>query len=354
MSLACFCALWVCPFLYSNGPLILDLEQNLSPFVIENIQVQVPGYPNATNASIALWNDGILMSFRDIYDPVITPPNNGSGLACSDIGLIWLDKDLQPIGVPQFLSFQAFSYLPSMPEDPRLIVVNDTLYITYSDNREIFPGVEGTRVYVAQITEINGQFTAINEVCLDNFENNDRFPREKNWVPFAYNNELLFAYSLLPHRILQPDLTTGMCTTIYLTRGQIHWHWGVLRGGTPALPIDNSQYLAFFHSVLNIPSTQSNGRTVPTYFIGAYTFNSAPPFQITQISSSPIISEGFYSGQNYEPYWNPVEVVFPCGFIYDDNHIFVSYGRQDHEIFILMLDRAGLMNSLIPVKTRHL
>jgi predicted GH43/DUF377 family glycosyl hydrolase len=241
-----------------------------------------------------------------------------------------------------------------MPEDPRLIVIGDTLYIVYSDNREILPGVEGTRVYVAEIQEINGQFSAINEVCLDNFENNDRFSREKNWVPFSYNNEMLLAYSLLPHRILQPDLTTGDCTTIYLTRGQIHWKWGVLRGGTPGLQIDDTQYLAFFHSVLNLPSVQSQGITVPTYFMGAYTFNSAPPFQITQMSRDPIIGKGFYSGQTYEPFWNPVNVVFPCGYIYDDTRIYVSYGRQDHEIYILVLDRDGLMKSLEPIKTRHI
>jgi predicted GH43/DUF377 family glycosyl hydrolase len=342
------------PFLPANSPQLIDLEQNPSTFVLDNIQIQIPSYPNATNASIVLWNDGILMSFRDIYDPIITNNNDGSGLASSNIGLIGLDKNLNPIGDPQFLFFEAYSYLPSMPEDPRLIVIGDTLYITYSDNREILPGIEGTRVYVAQIEQINGQYVATNEVCLDKFEHNERFTREKNWVPFSYNNQMLMGYSLLPHRILQPDLSTGVCTTINLTRGQIHWNWGVLRGGTPALPIDNTQYLAFFHSVLNLPSVQSQGRTMPTYFIGAYTFNCNPPFQITQMSSDPIIVKGFYSGQNYEPFWNPVNVIFPCGYIYDDQHIFVSYGRQDHEIFILKIDRVGLMNSLIPIYTRHI
>ncbi len=353
-STVCFCAIWMTSFLSADGPKLMDLEQSPSSFILENRQINIPGFPNATNASIVRWNGGILMSFRDIYDPIVVENNDGSGLASSDIGLIWLDNNLNPIGTPQFLAFDAYSYLPSMPEDPRLLVIDDTLYMTYSDNREIYPGIEGTRVYVAQIDLVNNEFVALNEVCLDNFENNDRFNREKNWVPFSYNDQLLLAYSLLPHRILQPDLNTGDCETIYLTRGQIHWNWGVLRGGTPALQIDSTQYLAFFHSVLNVPSVQSHGTTMPTYFIGAYTFNNDPPFQITQMSANPIIAQGFYSGQNYQPFWNPVNVVFPCGYIYDDNYIWLSYGRQDHEIYILKLDRKRLMRSLNPVKTRHI
>jgi predicted GH43/DUF377 family glycosyl hydrolase len=354
IALTCVFCFFATLYLTAVQPILMDLEGNNSNFILKSTKIEIPGYPNACNGSIVRWQGGVLMSFRDIYDPIITNPCDGSGLGGSSIGLVWLDSNFHPIGEPQFLEFEAFSFLPSMPEDPRLIVVNDALYMVYSDNAEIEPGVIGTRTCIAHIGYNLGLFWVQSDDCLINFERNERYLREKNWVPFAYDNILLLAYSLLPHRILLPMLGTDSCTTIYLTRGLIHWSWGILRGGTPGLQIDETQYLAFFHSVLEVPTVHSHGLTIPHYFIGAYTFNSAPPFQITQMSASPIIAQGFYNGLEYEPYWNPVRVVFPCGYIFDDNYIWLSYGRQDHEIWIVQMDKALLLQSLIPIQTRHL
>ena len=98
-------------------------------------------------------------------------------------------------------------------------------------------------------------------------------------------------------------------------------------------------------------TVQSNGQTMAHYFMGAYAFSLAPPFEITQISPEPIIGKGFYIGKVYNPYWKPVKVVFPCGFIFDDKYIWVAYGKQDHEIWIAKIDKNGLLKSLNPVQT---
>ena len=83
------------------------------------------------------------------------------------------------------------------------------------------------------------------------------------------------------------------------------------------------------------------------YFMGAYLFQDQPPFAIEKISPMPIISPDFYKGPNHKT-WKPLRVIFPCGFIYDENFIWVSYGRQDHEAWLIKLDRKKLMKSLIP------
>lgn len=84
--------------------------------------------------------------------------------------------------------------------------------------------------------------------------------------------------------------------------------------------------------------------------MGAYTFKAEPPFDITGISPEPIIGKDFYHGPEYKT-WKPLLVVFPGGFVYDNDNIWVCYGKQDHEIWIVKLDRKGLFNSLTPVET---
>ncbi len=83
--------------------------------------------------------------------------------------------------------------------------------------------------------------------------------------------------------------------------------------------------------------------------MGAYTFSASPPFEITKISQEPIVGQNFYDGEYYKPYWVPVRCIFPCGFIIEDLYIYISYGRQDHEIWIAKLDKKALLMSLVPV-----
>jgi predicted GH43/DUF377 family glycosyl hydrolase len=80
-----------------------------------------------------------------------------------------------------------------------------------------------------------------------------------------------------------------------------------------------------------------------------YLFSSKPSFEIKYISPEPIIGPNFYHGLSYEPYWGPVCVVFPCGVVILEEEIWVTYGRQDHEIWIARLDKRKLLDSVIHV-----
>src|SRR4051794_22577997 len=79
-----------------------DLEEIAQDFIIETKKVTIPAAPHAFNPSIVQWQGRWLMSFR-----VIENPNRILGFSSaaeSDIGLIWLDDDFNPIGQPQFIS----------------------------------------------------------------------------------------------------------------------------------------------------------------------------------------------------------------------------------------------------------
>jgi len=322
---------------------LLDLESLTQDFVLETKKIEIPGYPYAFNPSIIRWKGKLLLSFRNIPEPK-TP-------FISNLGLVWLNEQFEPISQPQILNTREPGHLvPSRAEDARLILIGEQLYIVYSDNSEPKISKKGFRVYLAEVHFKEKQFFLKNIESLAHFEGASPQKREKNWTPFNYKENLLLAYSLQPHLIFRPLLRQGRCETFTSSLGKIDWKWGDLRGGTPGL-IDDTYYLAFFHTCQPMETVQSNGKNILHYFMGVYTFALEPPFEILSISSEPIFAKGFYQGTTYKPYWHPINAVFPCGFVFDQHFIWIVYGRQDHEAWVMKLDKQKLLQSLRPVST---
>lgn len=319
---------------------MVDLEESAQDFVLETHKIQIPGFPKAFNPTIIQFKGLILMSFRIIPDP--------QNSYTSQLGLIWLDNHFCPIGEPQILDTTLGPGIPSRTDDGRLVAVGEQIYLVYSDNTDPEISKGGFRVFVAKLKFDGGAFTVENPVKLSSFEAEMKGKREKNWVPFDYQGQLLLAYSLTPHVIFRPLLHIGACETIARSDSNWNWRWGEPRGGTPAIKMDD-EYVAFFHSSINMASLHSDGRKMNHYFMGAYTFSTSPPFTIKSISPEPIIGPGFYKGPVYKPYWGSVRCIYPCGFIFDEDFIWVSYGRQDHEVWIVKLDKRKLLSSLIPL-----
>lgn len=328
-------------FLVAN-PLI-DLEKSVQDFVLETKQIEIPGYLHAFNPSIIRWQGSLLLSFRIIPDP--------KSSFTTYIGFIWLDEDFNILSAPQILNLRdSKSVSPCRAEDARLISVGERLFMVYDDNVEKAVSKGGFRVFIAELI-INGfEIEATHIECLSRFEGESIHKREKAWVPFVYECNLLLAYSIDPHKIFLPLEGAGECLTIDTTYQMISWKWGELRGGTPAMRIDSQRYLSFFHSSIRMSTVHSNGKNIMHYFMGAYTFSSEPPFALLEMSSEPIIGKNFYNGPEYKPYWKPIRAVFPCGYIFDDQNIWITYGRDDFEVWVVKLDKAGVLQSLIPVK----
>lgn len=319
---------------------LINFEEHAQDFVLETKQIRIPGYPTAFNPSLLRLYDSILMSFR-VRDPIT--------LLTHQIGFVWLDDDFNVVSQPQLLDTSFYNpYHNKRLQDPRLIVCNGKIYMIYNNVIGPLP-LEIRRMIVAELHFLHGKLHIHNETILTDFEGEGRQPREKNWVPFVYQGTLLLADTLVPHRVLYPVLGTNKCITIATTQGDIQWDWGQIRGGTQALKIDED-YLGFFHSSKDLYSAHSPNAKIAHYFIGAYTFSGQPPFSITRVSPEPIVAPDFYHSPEYKT-WKPLKVVFPGGFINDENFIWIAYGKQDHEIWIVKLDKKGLYDSLIPVQT---
>ncbi len=335
---------WIFLFGFTQLFSYLVLEDLKDNFVLETRKIVLEKYPQAFNPSIIQWKGKYLLSFRVIEDP--------DHSFNSELGLVWLNESFKPIGTPQLIEIRDFgSSVPARGEDARLITEGDKLYFIYSDCDDPLISRGGFRVFISQVDENEGVFTLKKQEKLIYFEGEDPSVREKNWVPFIYQNELYLAYSIVPHIIFKPLFGTNSCETFCKSKSYLHWDWGEIRGGTPAHLV-RGEYLAFFHSSKYLVSDLSYNKSIAHYFMGAYTYEKEPPFRLTSISSKPIVGKNFYKGPLYKPYWKPIRCVFPCGYVHDDQYIWVAYGRQDHEMWLAKIEIDGLLNSLIPVDSK--
>lgn len=322
-----------------------ELAQN---FVLETRKIEIPDHPYAWNASIVQWRGSLLMSFREMVEappPELSLFSSGPSL----LGLVWVDDEFKPQGKAQIIN-GLDPLLSRYAEDARLINIDERLYLVYNDNTESVINEWGFKMHIAEIDYDGENFIVVSTDRLIDYPIANKMRREKNWVPFCYQNQLLLSYSISPHNVFKPIVGDNRCEAFSNSFEQLYWEWGELRGGTPAL-IHGNHYLSFFHSVKWMTSHYSKGELIPHYFMGAYAFSLEPPFRITHISKEPIIGTGFYDGEDYDPYWHPVRVIFPCGFLFDSRYIWITYGRQDHEIWVVKLDRQGLLKSLTPVSS---
>lgn len=311
-----------------------NLEDLASDIVLDHFVIQIPDYPKIYgNPSMVRWDGRILMSFRYL--------NNPDTEWHSKIGLVWLNDDFQIISPAELLDTRVHNpHIPSRSEDARLAVIGDRLFITYNDS---FGGWDDgvRRVCLAELKHDGSRFYTASIDILENYPGEHRH-WEKNWMPFDYYGTLLLVYSISPNRIYLPYIGLGSCDLVSETHAALSWDYGELRGGTPAILVDG-EYLSFFHSYRMMSSQQSNGHHTFHYFFGAYTFSPKVPFGITRVSQTPIAGRGLYS------YRGGKKVVYPGGFVYDENYIWLVCGRDDCEICMVKIDKKGLMNSLKPV-----
>jgi predicted GH43/DUF377 family glycosyl hydrolase len=339
-------------FAYAIPNVTQNLEDLQEDYVIEAQKIDIPGFPYAFNPSMIRYNGAILMSVRLGAYP--TCLDTEEDLPCripknrvtTEVGLVLLDEDFNVISPLQVLDIPHLNpNITFYPQDPRLISIDHRIYAVYN-NYVMIDSDPVNRMHFAELYFDGKRFVLGEPVCITKFDQCPMKKTEKNWAPFEYQGQLCFEYSIFPHKVFHAD-RTGHCKTVGFTEGLIKWDWGQLRGGSPAIRL-GEEYLGFFHCSTALKTQHSKGKKITHYFMGAYTFAPEPPFAITAISSKPIIGQGFYEPQNYNT-WKPLLGAFPSGYIFDDKFIWVSFGKQDHEVWVVKLDRAKLLNSLVSV-----
>ena len=319
-----------------------DLEKenhNYSDIVIKNVQIELENFPYAFNPSLLKADEGLILAFR--YCPDIEKDY------ISSIGIVLLDDDLAPVGKPQILDIpHPDSSIPPHQEDPRLIRWNRKIYLVYNDCLANVKShlTDRRDMFFVELILSDGKFFLGEPVKLVYEEKYDTQVCQKNWVPFVYDDHLLFAYSMTPHEILFPDTKNGKCSPIYSTQANTGWQWGQLRGGTQA-ELWDGEYLSFFHSSKKEATAASKGKLIKHYFVGAYTFSAKPPFSITKLTPAPIVGKIYYSADKIGQ-----RVVFPGGMVIRENDILLAYGRNDREIWISTIDKHKLKRYMKPVE----
>jgi predicted GH43/DUF377 family glycosyl hydrolase len=315
-----------------------NLAELMDPAILSVKKIEIEGFEEAYNPSIIETEQGPLLSFR------ITPfPDQ---LNISYIGVVLLDEHFDQISKPQILDTRAYCNLtPSQSEDARLISYQGKIFLCYNDNVDELAMTTKQRrdIFLAELLCDQGQYSLAPSLKLIHMKEYKKQLWQKNWVPFEWKDKLLMSYTVNPHEVIVPGLKTGLCAPVHLTKfNEDFWRLGQFRGGTPAQLV-NGEYLALFHTGCRIRSEYSKKNSWH-YFMGAYTFSSEPPFEITRITPVPLTHETFYHVTKEK------KVIFPGGFIVREDALHFVYGKDDHEVWVGTLSLEQLNQIMVPVR----
>lgn len=311
-------------------------DKDAQDLVVATTRIVLNRFPKAFNPSLISLERGFLLTFRHCLWP--------HEPWTSYIGIVLLNDRLQPVSQPQLLRTRSKGAItPSQSEDARIFACNGRIYLIYNDNVEFSPPENPCSkrdMFLAELSYNGHKFTLSEPIKLTHSNKMLSSRVQKNWTPFEWQKKLLLIYTNHPHEILMPDIPSGLCDPIYTTLFDINWKWGEMRGGSPAQLVDG-EYLSFFHSSIVTSSHASRGNRMHHYYMGAYTFTAEPPFEVTKMSSSPIVGKGFYTQSDSEK-----RVVFPGGYAVKGKYIYVAFGKDDREMWVAIIEKAKLQASL--------
>ncbi len=306
---------------------------------VKTVDLRGDLYPY-NGAIIKNGKEGYRLFFR--YDLLDGAARNG---IFTHIGCVEIDSDFRQTE-KEFVPIDLNS---RYAEDPRVLQIQDRLFLIYNDLLQS-DYVSNNRIMCM------GEFSADNLKLQQTYRFDPcRQPIEKNWAPFVYagpegESDIYFEYMLAPRKLFKV-LHWGEATLTHLfpsshkNAGSCYWPkiWGELHGGSAAQEVDG-QYLAFFHSSFQ------DKEDIMWYCLGAYTFETAPPFRMTGISHYPILFEGIYSTPPLHTADPKKRVIFPAGFVIEQRGgrevIQLSCGENDASVKVITLDKKQLLKGL--------
>jgi hypothetical protein len=242
-------------------------------------------------------------------------------------------------------------------EDPRLIMFNERIGLVYGGPANNPWNPYERTLYLSELILDRRSIMVKRGSAIKLTHNTKQKICEKNWTPFVFKDKLLLTYSICPHEILKIN-PNGLCQLKYISYNHIALQGdGGLRGGTPAVKISDTEYMAFFHSFINPPMDtydpddiqhlQKTGLPLRNYIMGCYTFECGPPFRLLRYSAGPLLYPGIFDSTN--PRIPRHKVVFPSGLIVENGKVHVSCGENDACIKVVTFDLEELLSSLVEV-----
>lgn len=220
-------------------------------------------------------------------------------------------------------------------EDPRVAAgPNGDRFVSYCTWKA------GAR-YVAQqrVSRLDQKFNAISEWFPVYGNNGTSNGHEKNWVWFWDHGQWHLVYSFQPHVVVEMGTEFTPRATHRTSLLAIPWACGQIRGGSNPVK-HGGHYYSFFHS-----SMPWEGR-LKRYYMGAYAFESHPPFRITRMTNEPILAG---SKHDTRILGGPL-VVFPCGAVFRNDQWIVTGGLNDEATFWIKIPHQELMDKMKAVE----
>lgn len=282
------------------------------------------------------WNNGLLR-YKDKLWMAYRFHRKVADSRCG-VAMVQLNPKLLPTSKGQMLDLDAPSN-SEHHEDARLFIFRGEPYISYTEMSGYIPGRDYSCVMkYARLRLRRGKWEVL-ETFQPRYGFNNGLHKEKNWIFFERDGALFCIYrSAGNHVVVQVE---GERIVKEFYSDSPFWEWGDIRGGTPPVDLGDGNMLAIFHS--SVP-TEIAPHFV-RYHAGAYTFKSAPPFEVTSISSHPVLTGSEEDGHKVDPRyvagWKPY-VVFPCGLVDDEDGFLVSFGVNDWQCAIGRLRREDL------------
>ena len=222
--------------------------------------------------------------------------------------------------------------------DPRLIKTPDNkVLMSYS---KTFENYRTESIAGCIIMDLNKSDTQIIESKEIRITPKEVTSRQKNWMPFTYDNNLYFISGVCPHEIY--EVYTGSVIKSqkkYVTAYQNNWFLKHgLRGNTNAVLLPDGNYLATFHTV-------ARNKNLQYYDNGFYVFEGKPPFRVIYMSPKTYLK----AEDAVEPHFRKAGLIlctFPVGMILRNNKILISYGDNDSCVKILEASLDDVLKSL--------
>ncbi len=297
-------------------------------------QISIPGAPGAYNPSLVRYGSGYLLSAR--FDTMEAGASPLQKQAQDQMVFVKLNSSFVPEGPVTRERFAQGNNLGT-GQDPRLFWWKNEVWVLFNALNNAIAG-SPRRMVLAKLSEKEDGYFKLTEAKFLSYGSG---PFEKNWPPFLVDNELYLLYNTDPHQVIKPDLVTGKCTLVAETK-IFPWQRGHVRGGTPALPYGENEFISFFHSSKRYRYLNNDWRQI--YVMGAYTFSNKAPFAVTRYTPEAMDSKGFYDQSNH---W---KIIFPTGLVLDDDYAYVSMGRNDNQVVIVKIRMKDIERHLLKLQ----